>query len=210
MARIATEPFAASSVSGTSDSRLQVDLGQHDMDVRVDQARHQRAAAEVDARGAGGGDRTVGDVLDHAVFDQDRYAILQFVAARVQEASAAEHVAGHMRISPRWQEIVAPGGRYLPNLNQCPVPSALRRSVAFTGPACRWVHVPVMAGASNSPTVDSSRSASAGWSGGQMIGLCHGPPRRIDYSLDRVCDLVAQCCWTAAATMRSTGSSSMI
>jgi hypothetical protein len=39
-----------------------------------------------------------------------------------------------MRISPRWQEIVAPGGRYLPNLNQCPVASALAAIGGLRGP----------------------------------------------------------------------------
>ena len=75
--------------------QAQVHLGEHDMDVRVDQPRHQRAAAEVDARGRGAGDRAVGDLLHRAVLDQDRDAVLKLVLARIEEATAAEQIAGH-------------------------------------------------------------------------------------------------------------------
>ena len=75
--------------------QAQVHLGQHDMDVRVDQPRHQRAAAEVDARGGGAGNGSVGDLLHRAVLDQDRDAVLKLVVARIEESTAAEQIAGH-------------------------------------------------------------------------------------------------------------------
>ena len=76
----------------------QVHLGQHDMDVAVDQPRHQRAVADRDARGGAGADRAVGDVLDEAVFDQHFDALGQLIAAGVEKASAGEEECGHGRL----------------------------------------------------------------------------------------------------------------
>ncbi len=51
--------------------QAQVHLGEHDVDVRVDQPRHQRATTQVDAGGGRAGERAVGDLLHGAVLDQD-------------------------------------------------------------------------------------------------------------------------------------------
>ena len=64
---------------------------------------------EVDARGGRRRDRPVGDFLDHAVLDQDGDAVLQFVAARIEEASAAEQIACHVSphcciTPPKWRQ----------------------------------------------------------------------------------------------------------
>ena len=77
--------------------QAQVHLGEHDVDVCVDQPRHQRAAAKVDAGGGRAGNRTVGDLLHRAVLDQDGDAVLKLVLARIEETAAMEKIAAHDR-----------------------------------------------------------------------------------------------------------------
>ena len=43
-------------------------------------------------------DRAVGDFLDQVVFDQQLDALAQFVAARIEEASAGKEECGHGRL----------------------------------------------------------------------------------------------------------------
>ena len=80
---------------GDVGQQAQVHLGQHDVDVRVDQAGHQGAVADVDALGVGRGDRAVGDLPDQGVLDQDLDPIDQFVAARIEEASPGKQIRCH-------------------------------------------------------------------------------------------------------------------
>ena len=76
--------------------QAQVHLGEHHVDVRVDQPRHQRATTQVDAGGGRAGERAVGDLLHGAVLDQDVHVILQLILAWVEEAAAVEQIAGHV------------------------------------------------------------------------------------------------------------------
>jgi hypothetical protein len=68
---------------------------EHNVDVRVDQAWHQRPPVKVAARGGAGGDRTIGDLLDQTVLDQHGNAVLEFILARIEEAPPAEQIDGH-------------------------------------------------------------------------------------------------------------------
>ena len=60
--------------------------------MRVDQARHQRAAAQVDARRGRGADRPIGDFLDAIVLDQHVRVVDERVAPRVEETTAVEEI----------------------------------------------------------------------------------------------------------------------
>ena len=93
IARIATEPLAASRVSGTSArSCMFTSVSTTWMcasirpGISVRPPMSTRAAAAVMA---------VGDFLDQAVLDQDFYAVLEFVQARVKETTAGEQKQRH-------------------------------------------------------------------------------------------------------------------
>src|SRR6202011_2207504 len=65
------------------------------VEVRVDQAGHERAAAEVDAGRGGRLDRPIGNFLDALAFDQNLDPVHEFAAARIEEASAEKQEGGH-------------------------------------------------------------------------------------------------------------------
>ena len=68
------------------------DLGQHDMHVAVDQARHQRAPAAVDHVGARRLDRLGRDLLDLLALDQQLVAAAQLVVLGVEHLEVLEEI----------------------------------------------------------------------------------------------------------------------
>ncbi len=58
--------------------------------VRVDEPRHERAAADVEDRRVAGGDRLVRDLADHAALDQDAHALGALGVVAVEEARVLE------------------------------------------------------------------------------------------------------------------------
>jgi hypothetical protein len=75
--------------------RPDVDLRQEDMDVAVDQARHERPAAHVDAGRAGGADRPGRDLPDPVALDEDRHAVQEIGGRRVEELRVLEQGQRH-------------------------------------------------------------------------------------------------------------------
>ncbi len=78
----------------------------HDVDVTVDEARHQGLAAQVDAVGGGILDRLVRNLLDEAVRHTDKTVMLPFVAGPVENARVFEDrrlhgSSGSSLVSPR-------------------------------------------------------------------------------------------------------------
>ncbi len=71
----------------------QVGRRRDDVDVAVDQPRHQRPAGEVDHAGARRGDRPVRDLADRAVLDEDVLVGERVVARAVEDARVREEVA---------------------------------------------------------------------------------------------------------------------
>ena len=60
------------------------DLAQDDVDVAVDQARHQRPAAAIRDHGIPGADRPVGDLADRAALDQQFEAAADLVPLGIE------------------------------------------------------------------------------------------------------------------------------
>ena len=125
--------FGGQQGQGHVGEQLQVDLGQHDVDVRVDQAGHQGAVADVDALGVGRGDRAIGDFLDQGVLDEDFYPVVQFVEPRVQEASAGEEMLAHACLS----KCFAAGQTSDPAAVRDAAPPPRRRSATAHAPRSR-------------------------------------------------------------------------
>jgi len=65
---------------------LEIHVGGIGVDVQVDQPRHQRPSAEVDAPRFGSGDRLVRHLLDCAFLDCDRHTVRAIGAGPVEEA----------------------------------------------------------------------------------------------------------------------------
>ena len=74
-----------------------VDLDQEDMDVAVDQARHQGALAAIDHLRLGRLDRLGRHFLDGVALDQDLVAAARLVPARVEQVQILEKYLRHQR-----------------------------------------------------------------------------------------------------------------
>src|SRR5207237_2868197 len=76
----------------------EIDLGQKDVNMGVDQARHQRAAAQIDAGGVGasGANWPVGNFTESIVIDQEFDPVLQVGLARVEKLYSAVKVITHV------------------------------------------------------------------------------------------------------------------
>jgi hypothetical protein len=104
----------ASTLGGEQGQRyalqqLQVDFGQEQMDVPIDQPGHQCAPVEVDTRRCGAPDRPVGHLLDVLVLDQHLDTVDQRIASRIEQASAMKQILCHaFRYSTEPDRLVGP------------------------------------------------------------------------------------------------------
>ena len=99
--------------------RREVGRGGGDVDVAVDQAGHQRAAADVDRSGIAGAHAAPADLQDALALDEDRLVGDEHPAVRVQDRGVREeqagwhshgHNRGHRTTARLWSR-VAPGCR---------------------------------------------------------------------------------------------------
>jgi hypothetical protein len=80
--------------------RADIDFREKDMDMAVDQARHQRAAAAIDDIGLGGLDRLVGEFADGFAFDEEFIALAQLAMIGFEQGEILEVQCGHRKSPP--------------------------------------------------------------------------------------------------------------
>ncbi len=74
---------------------MEIDLGEIDMDMRVDEPRHHGAPGDVDHRRALAADRRLGDFLDALALDQHVDPLAQIGAVGIEQIAAAKQIETH-------------------------------------------------------------------------------------------------------------------
>ena len=75
-------------------------IDREDMDMRVDQPRHQGAAMEIDRLGRGAGDRPIRDFADPVALDQHVVILAALVASAVDHRAIGKNNRGHQASLP--------------------------------------------------------------------------------------------------------------